>query len=309
MKSRKIILLKNILTTCLILFLASCNIGKKESRETLKHDDESEGGTKRTEKHAATKSSGTFEEFLLKKSEVELQIYSSKTNEAYNLNEAVELRIEIYNPRHITFQTYKNTLGAGQPKPEFDNIIVGSEEHPWQENLSFFYISDNKEIPVSYAIKYPSARSELNIGQGDIGSVGIILQPGIFPSEGRLTLRLKYVELERDIDLWAETSIMLEKDHADEQQIKLSSIYYLIAIDKMEEALELSLESVQSWPESYHANVLLGEIYEENGQLEEALMAYRKGIVLFKNDQEDRIIEFPKGLWDKIHELETKLEK
>ncbi|MCK5704992.1 MAG: tetratricopeptide repeat protein, partial [Cyclobacteriaceae bacterium] len=86
-------------------------------------------------------------------------------------------------------------------------------------------------------------------------------------------------------------------------------IYYLIATGKKQDALELSLESVQSWPESYHANVLLGEIYEENGQLDEALAAYRKGILLFKTDQEDRHVEFPKDLSDKIHELETKLEK
>lgn len=292
---------------CLIFLIASCNSGNKGGEDIRKPDNRNEAATNGTQKREATKSSGTFEEFLQKKSEIELQIYSSRANEAFNLKEAIELRIELYNPRYITFQTYKNTLGAGQPKPEFDNIIVGSEEHPWQENLSLFYISDNKEIPVSYAIKHPSDQNILNIGQGDIGSVGIILQPGIFSSEGRLPLRLKYVEPEKDIDLTAETSIMLKKDQVDEQQIKISSIYYLIATGKEQDALALALETVQSWPESYHANVLLGEIYEENGQLEEALTAYRKGIVLFKNDQEDRIIEFPKGLWDKINELEEKL--
>ena len=85
-------------------------------------------------------------------------------------------------------------------------------------------------------------------------------------------------------------------------------IYYLIATNKKQEALKLSIETTQSWPESYHARVLLGEIFEENGQLNEALSTFRKAIELYKDDREDRITEYPKGLWDKIIELEAKLE-
>ncbi|MCK5705307.1 MAG: tetratricopeptide repeat protein, partial [Cyclobacteriaceae bacterium] len=198
-------------------------------------------------------------------------------------------------------------LGANQPKPEFTDLIVGTEAHPWQGNLTLYYLADDKEVPVSFAIAYPSEHNMLNIGQGDIGSLGIILQPGAFSSEGNLSLALKYAETGKDLELLAEVSITLKKDYADELQKKISMIYYLIATGKKQDALDQSLESVQAWPESYHARVLLGEIYEENGQLEEALAAYRKGILLFKNDGEGRITEYPKGLWKKINELEAKL--
>jgi len=73
--------------------------------------------------------------------------------------------------------------------------------------------------------------------------------------------------------------------------------------------MEKSLEAFNTWPEFYSARVLSGEIYMENGQLEEALTAYKPGILLFKEDEPNRITDFPVGLWDKIKALETQLEK
>ncbi|MCK5280672.1 MAG: tetratricopeptide repeat protein [Cyclobacteriaceae bacterium] len=301
--------INTVLFTGLLLLMASCNLSKKDNDQKAKNDTRSRDSSTIVENRAATKSSGTFEEFLLKKSEIELLVYSTHADDPFDMEEAIRLRVELCNPRFLTFKTYQNTLGANQPKPEFTDLIVGTETHPWQGNLTLYFLTDGKEVPVSFAVAYPSEYNILNIGQGEIGSLGIILQPGTFSSEGKLSLRLKYTEPNKDVALMSETLITLKKDYADELQKKISMIYYLIATGKKQDALELSLESVQSWPESYHTNVLLGEIYEENGQLEKALAAYRKGILLFKTDREDRHVEFPKDLWDKIHELETKLEK
>ncbi|MCK5371006.1 MAG: hypothetical protein KAQ62_20735 [Cyclobacteriaceae bacterium] len=102
METKNILFFGHIMITCICLLLTSCNSGKKEGLETSNHDDGSEPDTMRSEKHPAKKSSGSFEEFVMRKNEIELQIYSTRVDEAFDPEEAVELRVELFSPRFLT---------------------------------------------------------------------------------------------------------------------------------------------------------------------------------------------------------------
>lgn len=258
--------------------------------------------------NAALSTSKHFSEFLGRKDIIALSVYPSNADGIFDLEEPIGLNIEVFNPRFIANQNFNEKLGDGNSKPQFQDFFIGETGNPWTKNLNLAYILDEEEHPIDFVIDFPSDSDVLNIGKGDAGYIGVFIHPNTFSTTGELVIVIKYEEPEKEIDLKAESRIILKTDYRDDQQKEILIINYLIASNKENEALLMSKESIKKWPESYSARIQLAELYENNGQLKEALDSYREGLLLFKSDNPDRITEFPRSIWKKIKALEAQLE-
>jgi len=287
------------LFTSLLVLSVSCSSDKKsdstkQQSETIESD--------------KTKESAT-DDFFSRRPKIELIVSSSRTNNTFDLEEAIELTVELYSPIYNTFQTYKNTIGSEVPEVDLSEIVIGSDDNPWNGNLTLFAVSDNVETAVPFVTAATQKQNQMKLGEGDIGLLHLLILPGHFSKADSVTLRVKYNESDRNIDLAGETKVIVRSGIADELQKDLSMIHYLLATGEKNEALTLAQALVQAEPESYNARVVLGKVYEETGELSMALSAYEKGLSLFKDDGDDHIPEAPKGIWIKIRDLRAKLEE
>lgn len=266
---------------------------------------EQESKTESTARPGAT----TKSDFFADKPDLAMTITPGRMDATYDFQETVDLSLEMYSPRFLTYETYQKTLAEGIERPDLTGVFLGSETNPWSANLSLFSVANNLETPVPFALAADAETSRLNVGSGEIGALRLLIKPGHFSDPGSVILRIKYQENDRGLELTAETSLIVVAGQADEASREVSTINYLIAEGKTKEALDMALEAVQKRPESYQDRVLLGKAQEASGHLEEALKTYRYGMALFKDEGEGHVPEAPKGLWWKIEELETKLGK
>jgi len=285
--------------TCILILSVSCSSDKKT--DSIKQQSDTIE-TDRTKKSASS-------DFFSNRPEMELIVSSSRTNYTFDFDEAIELTVELYSPIYSTYQTYKKTIGSKEPAVDFGGLVIGSDDNPWSDNLTLLVVSNNVEKAVPFVFTTTQGQNQLKLGEGDIGLLHLLIAPGHFSQADSLILRLKYVESDRNIDLAGETMVLLQSGIAGEQQKNLSTIHFLIASGKNNDALTLAQEAVKAQPESYNARVLLGKTYEKTGELSEALTAYEKGLSLFKDEGIGHVPEAPKGLWLKIKELRAKLEE
>lgn len=291
-----------LLLISLIMQLISCGTDKKP--DDTNADRHEAVNSKKTGIQNISKS---FEEFVNKKKNIELIIYSSRENELYDPNEMIELAVEIYNPQHLAYQTYKNSLGKGSADIKFQDMFIGSEQSAWFNNMNLFVVSNGTEETVAFSVLSSYEKEILNIGKGEIGSARLLIKPRYFSINGKIELLLNYIDQSIDRKLIARTSITLKENQADSLQRTVSKIEYLLATDEKQKALKIAIISIEEWPESYHARVLLGLAYEVNDQYKEALQTYRKGLALFKDDKPGYHTEYPENLWRKIKDIEKRL--
>lgn len=288
---------------CLVVILAGCGSDNKSGEK--KSDVDVQKPSTRDEE--SRKSSSTFEEFISKKKDLALKIYPTRYKGNFDLEEAIELYVEIYNPRYLAYQMYQNNLSDDQPKPQFNDFLIGSEEHSWKENLTLFDVTNARKIAVSFIYTLDTNQARLNVGQGEIGSFSILIAPGKISTEGTHNLLLKYSENNKNIDLVAKTSVIFKRDYLDKLQRDVNAIYYLLADGKKQEALNQTLELVKSSPESFRARALLGQVFEKNDMTKEAITAYRRSLQLYKVEEgQGYVPEYPQGIWTKIRELDAK---
>ncbi len=309
MKKNNIQLLTLSLLSYLICILISCSSDDQKG-ETEKKESVADNQSSTSKDKLNNKSTSTFEEFISKKKDIAIQIYPLRPKGIFDREEAIELYVEIYNPRYIAAQVYKDRLSDDLPKPQFEDFFIGAEDLSWKNNLTLYKVIDTKKTPVSFIYALDTIKSKLNIGQGEIGSMSIMIPPGEIVSEDTHALQLFYNDIDRNLKLESQTSIILKKDHLDKLQIDISMIHYLIMDGKKQEALNNSLELVNDSPESFHARTLLGQVYEENGMIKEAISAYQKSMLLFKVEEgKGYVPEYPVGIWERIKRLEAKLEE
>lgn len=294
----KLFVLIPALLTCAILTFVSCS-----------SDDKTDSARKQAETDERGKAGkSASDEFFTGKPELALILSSPRANSIFDLQEAVELTVELYSPKYSVYQTYNKTIGAGKSAPDLSELILGSEDSPWSDNLALYDVSDGDQTPVPFVFAIARQQNQLKLGEGDMGLLHLLISPGHFAKTGSYTIRLTYVESDIQVNLAGETLVMLRDDSADELQKNLSMIRYLAASGKRQEALTLALEAVQVQPESYEARVALGRAHEERGDLREALSTYEMSLSLFSDEGIDHVPEAPKGLWLKIRELRKKLE-
>lgn len=297
--SHKLLVLIPALFACALLTFVSCS-----------SDDKTGSAQKQTDTGERDKAGeSASDDFFTGKPELALIFSSSRANSTFDLQEAVELKVELYSPRYSVYQTYKKTIGAGKSVPDLSGLILGSEDSAWSDNLALFEVSDDEETPVPFVFATAPQLNQLKLGAGDIGLLHLLISPGYFAQAGSYTFRLTYVENGSQVDLAGETSVILRDDGADELQKNLSMIRYLTASGKTQEALTLAFETVQAQPESYNARVALGRAHEESGELSEALSTYEKSLSLFRDEGIDHVPEAPRALWLKIRELRAKLKE
>lgn len=296
-----------LIFTTMLIHLMACE-SKKKTNDSIS-DNASQQETLTTEKSRFANMSGSFKEFVNKKSYIELIIYPARNNGLYDPKEMIDLLVEMYNPKHLAFQNYKNNLGPDSVDFKFKDVFIGSEQQPWTAHLTLNVMEGTGSDNVSFSVKLLGNTQKLNIGKGEIGMCKLLIQPGYFSKSGTLKFNLMYQDPVADKELNAETSITLQGNLADNHRQNISKVEYLLATDEIQQALELASSTVKKWPESYNARVLLGDVYEENDQFDKALQAYRYSLGLFKNEEPGQLTEAPIGLYQKIKDLEAKLEK
>jgi tetratricopeptide (TPR) repeat protein len=305
----KVILFTFGLLVIVVFLLNGCSSEEKSGDSTEK-ESIAEMQKSTVKKKGAGKSSKTFEEFISKKKDIAIQIYPLQPDGIFDIKEAIELYVEIYNPRYIATQVYEKRLSEEQSKPQFVDLSIGSDQHSWKENLTLFNVIDSKETPVSFIYVSDTNKRKLNVGQGDIGSMSILIPPDELMTVGVHNLQLKYTERDKSRELAAQTQVSLKRDHLNKLQIEISNINYLLTAGKRQKALNQLLKLVKTSPESFHARALLGQVYEENGKIQKAISTYKSSLLLFKVDEDKNYVpEYPVGIWKRIQKLEAKLDE
>lgn len=203
----------------------------------------------------------------------------------------------------------KATDRGAQTDFEFKDVFIGTDQQPWTDYLTLFVMDGAESDNVLFSANPVSGEQKLNIGKGEIGVCKLLIRPGYFSKSGNMQFKLIYQDPVADKNLFAETSITLQDNLADIRQQTCSEGEYLLATNKTQQALELAIQTVKKWPESYNERVLLGSVYEKNDQPDEALRAYRYSLGLFKSEEPGQLTESPIGLYQKIKVLEAKLGK
>ena len=288
-----------------LIHLMACNSRKKTTDSISENESRQE--TSASVKSRLANMSGSFKEFVNKKSDVDLNMYPSQANGLYDPKEMIDLSVEIYNPKHLAFLNYKNNLGPDTVDFNFKDVFIGTEEQSWTVHLTLFVNDGTTNEQILFAADPLNSKQKLNIGKGDIGVCRLLIQPTYFTKTGPINFNIVYQDPASDKKLSAETSITLQGDLADSHQRTLSEIEYLLATDETQKALDLATQTVKNWPDSYNARVLLGDVYEKNDQPDQALRAYRHSLGLFKSEEPGQLTEAPIGLYQKIKDLEIKL--
>lgn len=290
-----------------LIHLMACESRKKTTDSISENESQQE--TLASAKSGLPNMSGSFKEFVNKKSDFDLNIYPSRANGLYDPKEMIDLSVEIYNPKQLAFYNYKNNLGPDTADFKFKDVFIGTDQQSWTDHLTLFVMDGTNEEKALFSTNLAGGTQKLNIGQGEIGFCSLLIQPGYFSKSGSLKFNLIYQDPVADKKLFAETSITLQDNLADIRQRTCSEVEYLLATNKTQQALELAIQTVKKWPESYNARVLLGSVYEKNNQPDEALRAYRYSLGLFKSEEPGQLTEAPIGLYQKIKDLEAKLKK
>ena len=291
----------------IVLYILSCESRKNSDESVADNTQNQEIFT--SEKTGSANTSGSFKEFVNKKNEIDLILYPARDNGFYDPKEMIDLSVEMYNPRHLAFHNYKNDLGPDSADFTFKNVFIGSEQQSWTEYLTLSVLDGpgNNNDNVLFSTTQAGRMEKLNIGKGDIGVCKLLIQPGYFSKSGILKFNLTFHDPVADKKLNAETTITLQDDWANRRLQNISEIKYLLATKERQKALDLAIKTVNEWPESYNARILLGSVYEENDQVDKALQAYRRSLGLFKSEEQGQLTEAPIGLYEKIKELEEKL--
>lgn len=235
-----------------------------------------------------------------------LRLFSMQRGAVLDVDSPIFLKAELISPRSIAIQTHNEYRSGTEEEIEAPAAAAGSEENPWWEGLRLIYLDETGERPLEFELNPARSNARLDLGNGEVGSVDIVLSPDAFSQEGDYKLQAIWVgngeEVRSD-----ELAIELKRGAFAQQEMDIKMIRYHLAAERAEEALAIADAMVEREPENHLSHSYRGLVLEKMGNLEEAVSAYRQALGLYPEEQPGRIYEGPQGLLRRIHGLETKL--
>ena len=218
---------------------------------------------------------------------LELSLSSSHSNAEYDPDGVISFTLELFSPKAFAIETDTRYGGKDSDKIEMPSLTLQELGDAWPSQVELNEISgaSPRAVPVIFAAETPDV--DLEIGNGDVATVEVFIEPGAFEGAREVVLQAR-LELEKFGTIESPSlRVTLTPGIASLLEIAVAKMNFLLATGKLGEAQELGNEVVGEYPEAMRPHLLLARVYERSGQLQPALDTYKKALTLVPEAQEE----------------------
>lgn len=290
----------------LILILIGCGGSKKENssgQHSTKTVDTKKPASQKTGKN--TKQPDFKSEPL-----VSIELHSLVHDATYDAEAPVILKMELYSPRSFAMLNHNQYRNPEEAAIELPEAKVENSVQPWWQEITLTYTSaDGSTGELEFSTGYPSQKDVLELGQGEVGSIEIIIRENSFPQAGKFNLKAAWNNKRYGLIESENLPITLKEKHLSDIDRNELQAKVLLATGENGPALQKIKKLAQANPDSYAIRYYLAEAFEKNNNFKEALSQYQHALTLFPRIKSDEPADPPVGLLIKIKELIKKLDQ
>jgi len=261
----------------LVFFLGGCGESKNKTGDVKENLDSTE--VKKSMPQKTFKK--TKEPFYKNESLVALELRALDRTAKYDADAPVILRVELFSPRSFAVLDHNRYKTPNEETAELPVAKVGQAEKPWWRELKLTVSGNGMNGEVPFHVDPSVMQGTVDLGNGDVGSVKLILEEGTFPLAGEYQIKAYWNGGKHGQVSSEKLPVVLVKDHLKKTDRELLKLKVMLARKENDAALELGKKLAEANPASYRIRFILGEAYEKNNNFNEALTQYRQALILF----------------------------
>lgn len=301
--------IKSIMITSIlipILFLLGCGGPKEENSSNRGSTDTVK--MKQTAPKQKLKKTGSFN--IDKMALASLDLHAAEPEAKYDANAPIIFRVELFSPRAFAILNHNRYLKEREKPLELPQAKADQSIEQWWQKLKLTFNSpDGKSGELKFHASFASQKKTLDLGQGEVGSIEIIVGENSFPQAGKFNIKAAWKSGQFGLIHSESLPITLVKGLLSEADRILLHVKDLLLREENRPALQIIKKLAEENPGSYKIGYYLAEALEKNNRLKEALTQYQKALTLFPTEKPGDPWEPPVGLYEKIKNLMKKLGK